>query len=88
MIQRKYIPSYIYFCPLLVKVNFLKFVDFDYIANTIILYFIVHCINVLCLFYAWHACVNLLCDLCVAWDVLLSIKFVPNSRPKTWEFGI
>ena len=26
-----------------------------YISNTIILYFIVHCMYVLCLFSAWHA---------------------------------
>ena len=38
----------IYMKPLLVNMNFLSSVHLEYIANTIMLYFIVHCINVLC----------------------------------------
>ena len=50
MIETNYVPIYM-------KINYILFVIkgqlpvMDCISNTIILYFIVHCINVLCLFY-------------------------------------
>ena len=68
MIEAIYIPTYmkLNYISTVSKGRFLCHLDFGYIANTIILYTIEHCINVLCLFSSRNACVNFLRHLCVA----------------------
>ena len=52
----------------------LHYVYFDKL-NTMILFFIIHCMNVLYLAAALYISVNLLQRLCMVLDVKLSIKF-------------
>ena len=68
MTEAIYIPTYmeLNYISTVSKGRFLCHLCFGYIANIIILYTIEHCINVLCLFSACYACVNLLRHMCVA----------------------
>ena len=76
MIEINYVPNYM-------KINHIFFVikgQFpvtDYIPNTIILYFIVHCIYVLSIFY---------CITCLCWGAQWLNGRVLDSRPKSRGF--
>ena len=56
MIETKCVPIYIKIDHILFVIKS-QFPVMDYISNTIILYFLVHCIYVLCLFY----CITCMC---------------------------